>query len=49
MKIFVEVPEIFLYRDMVDFRKSINEFAGIVKDEHEHEHEHEHDKILLAL
>ena len=30
---FVEVPEVFLHRDVVDFRKSIKGLVGIVEDE----------------
>jgi transposase len=37
MKMFLEVPEVFLHRDVVDFRKSINGLAGIVEDELEHD------------
>lgn len=33
MKMFVQPPEIFLHREVVDFRKSINGLAGIVEDE----------------
>lgn len=33
MKMFVDAPEVFLYRDVVDFRKSINGLVGIVEDE----------------
>ncbi len=32
MNIFDEVPEVFLHRDVVDFRKSINGLVGIVED-----------------
>lgn len=35
MKVFGEVPEVFLHRDVVDFRKSINGLVGIVEDEHD--------------
>ena len=31
MKMFVDVPEVFLHRDVVDFRKSINGLVGIVE------------------
>lgn len=31
MKLFVECPEVFLHRDVVDFRKSINGLVGIVE------------------
>jgi transposase len=37
MNIFVDVPEVFLHRDVVDFRKSINGLVGIVEDELEHD------------
>lgn len=37
MKIFVDVPDVFLHRDVVDFRKSINGLVGIVEDELEHD------------
>jgi transposase len=37
MKMFVEVPEVFLHRDVVDFRKSINGLASIVENELEHD------------
>ena len=33
MKMFVDVPEVFLHRDFVDFRKSINGLVGIVEYE----------------
>jgi transposase len=33
MKMFVEPSEIFLHRDFVDFRKSINGLVSIVEDE----------------
>jgi len=33
MKMFAEVPDVFLHRDVVDFRKSINGLVGIVEDE----------------
>ena len=33
MKMFVEPSEIFLHRDFVDFRKSINGLTAIVEDE----------------
>ena len=32
MKMFVEPPGIFLHRNVVDFRKSINGLVGIVED-----------------
>jgi len=34
---FLEVPEVFLHRDVVDFRQSINGLAGIVEDELEYD------------
>lgn len=37
MKMFVTPPEVFLHRDVVDFRKSINGLVGIVEDELEHD------------
>ncbi len=37
MKMFVTPPEVFLYRDVVDFRKSINGLVGIVEDELEYD------------
>ena len=37
MQMFVAPTEIFLYRDVVDFRKSINGLVGIVEDELEHD------------
>jgi transposase len=37
MKIFGDVPDVFLHRDVVDFRKSINGLVGIVEDELEHD------------
>jgi len=33
MQMFVAPPEVFLHRDVVDFRKSINGLVGIVEDE----------------
>lgn len=33
MKMFTEVPAVFLYRDVVDFRKSINGLALIVEQQ----------------
>ena len=33
MKMFVEPSEVFLHRDFVDFRKSINGLVSIVEDE----------------
>ena len=33
MKKFTEIPEVFLHRDVVDFRKSINGLTGIVENE----------------
>jgi len=33
MKIFFDVPEVFLYRDFVDFRKSINGLVLIVEQQ----------------
>ena len=33
MKMFHAVPEVFLYRDFVDFRKSINGLAAIVEQQ----------------
>ena len=33
MKMFVDVPEVFLYRDVVDFRKSINGLSVIVEQQ----------------
>jgi transposase len=33
MKMFAEVPSVFLHRDVVDFRKSINGLTGIVEGE----------------
>ena len=33
MKMFVDVPKVFLHRDFVDFRKSINGLTGIVEYE----------------
>ncbi len=33
MKMFTSVPEVFLYRDFVDFRKSINGLAAIVEQQ----------------
>lgn len=35
MKLFVEPPSVFLHRDVVDFRKSINGLAAIVEIEME--------------
>lgn len=32
MKVFTEVPDVFLHRDVVDFRKSINGLTGIVEE-----------------
>ncbi|MCP4265206.1 MAG: IS66 family insertion sequence element accessory protein TnpB, partial [Candidatus Brocadiaceae bacterium] len=37
MKMFVTPPEVFLHRDVVDFRKSINGLVGIVEDELEYD------------
>ncbi len=33
MKMFAAVPSVFLYRDFVDFRKSINGLAAIVEQQ----------------
>ncbi len=33
MKMFIDVPEVFLYRDFVDFRKSINGLIIIVEQQ----------------
>jgi len=33
MKMFIEVPEVFLYRNFVDFRKSINGLVLIVEQQ----------------
>ncbi len=33
MKMFIDVPEVFLYRDFVDFRKSINGLVMIVEQQ----------------
>ena len=33
MKMFVDVPAVYLYRDVVDFRKSINGLAGLIESE----------------
>ena len=33
MKMFIDVPEVFLYRDFVDFRKSINGLVIIVEQQ----------------
>ena len=33
MKMFTEIPEVFLHRDVVDFRKLINGLTGIVEYE----------------
>ena len=33
MKMFTEVPEVFLYRDFVDFRQSINGLSLIVEQQ----------------
>ncbi|MGV2871381.1 IS66 family insertion sequence element accessory protein TnpB [Colwellia sp. E150_009] len=33
MKMFTKVPDVFLYRDFVDFRKSINGLAAIVEQQ----------------
>jgi len=33
MKMFIDVPEVYLYRPFVDFRKSINGLAAIVEAE----------------
>jgi len=33
MKMFIEPSAIFLYRDVVDFRKAINGLAALVEDE----------------
>ena len=33
MKIFTNVPDVFLYRDFVDFRKSINGLSAIVEQQ----------------
>ena len=33
MKMFTSVPEVFLYRDFVDFRKSINGLSLIVEQQ----------------
>ena len=33
MNMFTEMPEVFLYRDFVDFRKSINGLAAIVEQQ----------------
>ena len=33
MKMFVNIPDVFLYRDAVDFRKSINGLAAIVEQQ----------------
>jgi transposase len=32
MKVFTEVPDVFLHSDVVDFRKSINGLTGIVEE-----------------
>lgn len=37
MKMFAQTPDVFLHRDVVDFRKSINGLVGIVEDELEHD------------
>jgi transposase len=37
MKIFDDVPDVFLHRDVVDFRKPINGLVGIVEDELEYD------------
>lgn len=37
MKMFVNPPDVFLHRDVVDFRKSINGLVGIVEDELEYD------------
>jgi len=37
MKIFGDVPDVFIHRDVVDFHKSINGLVGIVEDELEHD------------
>lgn len=33
MKVFTEIPEVFLHRDVADFRKSINGLTDIVENE----------------
>jgi len=33
MKMFTRVPDVFLYRDFVDFRKSINGLSTIVEQQ----------------
>ena len=33
MKMFVDVPDVFLYRDVVDFRKSINGLSVLVEQQ----------------
>lgn len=33
MKMFIKIPNVFLYRDFVDFRKSINGLAAIVEQQ----------------
>lgn len=33
MKMFTSVPDVFLYRDFVDFRKSINGLSAIVEQQ----------------
>lgn len=33
MKMFIDVPEVFIYRDVVDFRKSINGLVIIVEQQ----------------
>lgn len=33
MKMFINVPEVFLYRDFVDFRKSINGLSVIIEQQ----------------
>lgn len=33
MKMFVDVPDIYLHRQFVDFRKSINSLAAVVESE----------------
>jgi len=37
MKMFVEPSDVFLHRDFVDFRKSINGLTAIVEDELNHD------------
>ena len=37
MHMFTAPPEVFLHRDFVDFRKSINGLVGIVEDELEYD------------